>query len=110
MYYVGHTKFSPDWCFGFLKQRCPAVVGCLDDFVQVVITSAKVNVAHLVGDQAGGTIVPVYNWTDMFAGHFRKLKNIKQYQHFSFQCSLPGAVMMKLASDMEEESIVLLAD
>ena len=46
----------------------------------------------------------------MFAGHLRKLKNIiKQYQHFSFQCSSPGVVTMKLASDMEE-SIVLLAD
>ena len=70
----------------------------------------KVNVAQLVGDQARGTIVPVYNWTAMFTGHLRKLKNMKQYQHFSFQCSSPGVVTMKLASDMEEESIVLLSN
>ena len=108
---VGHTKFSPDWCFGLLKQRFRCtVVGCLDNFVQVVNTSAKVNVAQLVGDQAGGTIVPVYSWTAMSAGHLRKLKNIKWYQHFSFQCSSPGVVTMKLPSDTEEESIVLLVD
>ena len=49
---VGHTKFSPEWCFGLLKQRFRrTVVGCLDDLVQVVKTSATVNVAQLVGSQ-----------------------------------------------------------
>ena len=108
---VGHTKFSPDWCFGFLKQRFRrTVVGCLDDLVQVVNTSATVNVAQLVGSQEGETIVPIYDWTAMFAGHLRMVKNIKRYQHFRIASSSPGAVTVQLASDTEEESIVVLAD
>ena len=49
---VGHTKFSPNWCFSFFKchfRRCR--VGCLDDIVKVVNESAKPNVAQLVGSQ-----------------------------------------------------------
>ena len=108
---VGHTKFSPDWCFGLLKQCFRrTVVGCLDDLVQVINTSATVNVAQLVGSQEGETIVPLYDWTAMFAGHLRKVKNIKRYQHFRFASSSPGAVTVQLASDTEEESIVVLAD
>ena len=102
---VGHTKFSPDWCFGLLKQRFRrTVVGCLDELVQVVNTSATVNVAQLVGSQEGETIVPIYDWMAMFA------ENIKHYQHFRFASSSPGAVTVQLASDTEEESIVVLAD
>ena len=56
---VGHTKFSPNWCFGLLKQRFRCTkVGCLDDIVGVVNTSAKVNVAQLVGDPGGGESCP----------------------------------------------------
>ena len=34
---VGHTKFSPDWCFGLFKQKFRRTkVSCLDDIVKVV--------------------------------------------------------------------------
>ena len=34
---VGHTKFSPDWCFGLMKRRFRiSKVDCLDDLVNVV--------------------------------------------------------------------------
>ena len=93
---VGHTKFSPDWCFGLLKQRFRrTVVGCLDDLVPVVNTLATVNVAQLVGSQEGETIVPIYGWMAMFAEHLRKVKNIKHYQHFRFASSSPGAVTVQ---------------
>ena len=59
---VGHTKFSPDWCFGLLKRTYKRTkVGCLDDIVRVVETSAEVNHAQLVGKQDGTVVVPVYN-------------------------------------------------
>ena len=39
---VGHTKFSPDWCFGLLKQRLQrANVGSLGDIAEVVNNSAN---------------------------------------------------------------------
>ena len=41
---VGHTKFSPDWCFGLFKQAYRrAKIGCLEDIVKVVESSAVVN-------------------------------------------------------------------
>ena len=41
---VGHTKVSPDWCFGSLKQIFRRTkVDCLDDIVGVVESSASVN-------------------------------------------------------------------
>ena len=49
---VGHTKFSPDWCFGLLKRKyCKMRIGCLDDVVRAVHESGSPNVAQLVGDQ-----------------------------------------------------------
>ena len=50
---VGHTKFSPDWCFGLLKQRFRRTkADCLDDLVRVVESSAAINHAQLVGTQS----------------------------------------------------------
>ena len=108
---VGHTKFAPDWCFGLLKQRFRRTrVACLSDLVQVVNTSAEANIAQLVGTQSGEVVVQTYNWTAMFAGHLKKLKNIKKYQHFTISASSPGSVSFKLESDSVGESISLLID
>ena len=55
--------------------------GCLADLERVVDESAEANVPQMVGTQLGEVIVPMYIWLDMFAGHSRKLKNIKRYHH-----------------------------
>ena len=109
---VGHIKFSPDWCFGLLlKQwfRCTKV-GCLSDLEQVVNASAEANVYQLVCSLSGEVVVPMYNWTTMFAGYLRKLKHIKKYQHFTIDASTLGSVRVKLESDSEEEQVSLLID
>ena len=55
---VGHTKFSPDWYFGLLKQRFHHTkVGCLADLERVVNESAEANVSQLVGTQSGQPVV-----------------------------------------------------
>ncbi len=60
---VGHTKFSPDWCFGLLKRQFRKIkVDSLDDIVAVVNTSATVNESQLVGSQSGEPLVPMYDW------------------------------------------------
>ena len=47
---AGHTKFSPDTCFGLLKQKFRKTdVDSLDDFATVVEQSASVNKSQLVG-------------------------------------------------------------
>ena len=58
---VGHTKFAPDWCFGLLKQAYRRTkVGCLDDIVRLVESSAVVNNAQLIGREDGTVIVHQY--------------------------------------------------
>ena len=108
---VGHTKFSPDWCFGLLKQRFRRTkVSCLSDLERVINTSAEANVAQLVGTQSGEVVVPTYNWTSMFASRLRKVKHIKKFQHFSMSAGAPGSVEMRLESDSESTQLNILID
>ena len=59
---VGHTKFSPDTCFGLIKRLYRRTyVGCLDDISKVVSNSSVVNKPQVVGAQDGSTVVLMYN-------------------------------------------------
>ena len=108
---VGHTKFSPDWCFGLLKQRFRRTfVSSLQDMVDVVNTSADVNVAQLVGTQDGEVVVPTYDWVSFLRKHFRKVPQIKSHHHFEFSSSTPGDVSMKLYSDSSSSNFRMLVD
>ena len=110
---VGHTKFVPDWCFGLLKQQYRRTnIGCLDDIVQAVNSSATPNVAQLVGSQSGEMIVPTYNWSSYFDEHTVKtaLKGIKKMQHFHFSSRFPGQVKVYNELDGNEKTITLHKD
>ena len=108
---VGHNKFSPDLCFGILKQRFRRTkVSNLRDLENVVNCSAEANVAQLVGTQSGEVVVPTYNWTAMFAGRLHKLKHLKRFHHFSMSSSAPGSVEMRVESDSESERVSLVMD
>ena len=106
---VGHTKFSPDWCFGFIKRRFRRTnVSCLADIATVVDQSATVNIPQLVGTQEGEVLVPTYDWAGMLGPHFRKLKHIKTYHHFQFEASTPGVVQLHVTCDGQDERETLL--
>ena len=82
---AGHTKFSPDAGFGLVKKEFRKTsVNCLNDIVNVVNASSKMNVAQLVGSENGDSEVPVYKWDKFLGQFFRKVKNILSYQHFHF--------------------------
>ena len=60
---AGHTKFSPDWCFGLVKQSFRRrFVSSLFDLMGVVdkSTVSGVNIAKLCGLHDGTVLVPVY--------------------------------------------------
>ena len=106
---VGHTKFSPDWCFGLFKQQYRwTKVGSLQNITEVVNTSAECNVAQLVSHVDGTTIVPTLDWTDFFANK-HKIQGIKKLHHFRFTSS-PGHVFVKERSDTVERDIDLLKE
>uniref|UniRef100_A0A1X7T5Z3 CCHC-type domain-containing protein n=1 Tax=Amphimedon queenslandica TaxID=400682 RepID=A0A1X7T5Z3_AMPQE len=97
---VGHTKFSPDWCFGLLKQKFrKAEVDSLDDFIQVVEQSSAVNKAQPVGSSNGELIVETLDWCSYFATLFKKIKGIKGFQHFVVNATSPGVVAARQAVD-----------
>ena len=105
---VGHTKFSPDWCFGLFKQAYRRTrIGCLDDIVRVVESSAAVNHAQLVGTQDGKVIVPTYDWASFFDEPFRQraLKCIKSMHLLTFTHSKPGYVIVKDSVDSPEREV-----
>ena len=108
---VGHTKFSPDWCFGLLKRLYRRTkIGCLDDIVAAVNKSATPNHAQLVGAQDGSSIVSMFDWSGFFEEHTVKtaLKGITKMHHFRFSKSHPGKVMVKNGIDEPEQMINLL--
>uniref|UniRef100_A0A1X7V0T5 DUF7869 domain-containing protein n=1 Tax=Amphimedon queenslandica TaxID=400682 RepID=A0A1X7V0T5_AMPQE len=96
---AGHTKFSPDWCFGVLKQRCRSVVGSLHDLVEVVERSTSVKKAQVVGTLEGECIVKSYDWTGHLAPFFKKVKAIKTIHHFVMDCPAMCKVTMRKTSD-----------
>lgn len=91
---VGHTKFSPDWCFGLFKRLFKKTkVDCMADIATVVNDSALCNVAQVVHNE-NTEIVPTRDWPTFLLPHFRKISNIKRYHHFRFSSSSPGTVFV----------------
>ena len=108
---VGHTKFSPDTCFGLIKQVYRRTfVGCLDDISAVVAKSSVVNESQLVGTQDGSTVVPVYDWGGFFDNTTKKVKGIKKFQHFRFTHEHPGKVFARSTCDGDEKEFSLVRD
>ena len=78
--------------------------------VEVVNTSADMNVAQLVGTQSGQSVVPIYNWNMCLGAHFRSVPHLKNYHHFTFSSSQPGVVVMKEFSDSQQVLFTMLDD
>ena len=89
---VGHTKFSPDWCFRLFKWKYWKMI--LYDIVKAVNESGSPNIAQLVGTQAGEVIVSMFNWSDYFE-HKTIKTALKGVHHFHFKYSAPGTVLVK---------------
>jgi hypothetical protein len=87
-------------------------IGCLDDIVRVVESSATVNHAQLVGTQDGKVVVPTYDWASFFDEPFRQraLKGIKSMHHLTFTHSKPGYVIVKDSVDSLEREIKIVQD
>ena len=107
----GHTKFSPDWCFGLLKKKYRRTkVGGLTDLVGVVNESATINVAQPTGTEDGRVVVPTYDWQQYFATFCSKVKGIKKLHHLRFDSSSPGCVFVKERAGSNEAKHSLVKD
>ena len=108
---IGHTKFSPHWCFDLFKRPYSRMkVGSLQNIAEVVNTSAECNIAQLVFREDGTTIVPTLDWTDFFATRFKKIPGIKKLHHFRVTSSSPGHIFVRERSDTVEQDVNLLKE
>ena len=108
---VGHTKFSPDWCFRLFKRLHRRTnITSLDDIAATVNNSAKCNTAQLVVKTDGEVIVPTFDWKSFLENHFKRIPAIKKYHHFRFSSDIPGSVFLKLSGETDEREMVLLKD
>jgi len=105
---VGHTKFSPDWCFGILKQKLRRTkIDNLDDLKTAVEKSATVNLAQLVGAQNSDVIVPHYNWHDSLSQIFTKMPNIKKLHQFHIKRDISGLPTLNVSKFSDTPSHVM---
>ena len=106
---AGHTKFSPDWCFGLVKQKTrKTFISSLFDVARAVEDSASVNVADFVGLHNGTVLIPTYDWMSYLQTFFRKVPQLKTYHHFRFDSDFPGTVFCKQYWLSEEKALDLL--
>ncbi|MED6248319.1 hypothetical protein ATANTOWER_031492 [Ataeniobius toweri] len=52
----------------------------------------------------------MFDWQAHLSPYFRKLPQIKSYQHFTFDAKRPGVVLARTHSDAEPVSFQLLCD
>ena len=109
---VGHTKFSPDWCFGLFKRPFKQTeITCLDEIAQVAENSAQCNHAQLVGHLDGSSEVTFHDWSSFFDNDTiikTALKGISQISHFRFTAIHPGCVFVKSSCHGPERKINLV--
>ena len=102
---AGHTKFSPDWCFGLMNKKLRRTfTSSLFDIMQAVdsSTTTNVNYGKLVGLHDGTVLVKTYQWDEHLSTYFRKLKGISRYHHFRFSEDSPGKVFYRKYADSPE--------
>ena len=71
-------------------------------------SSTGINKAELLGTHDGTVIVPVYDWSSFLQRFFKRVPNIKKYQHFRFSKDKPGRVSFKELNSSPEQSLMLL--
>ena len=97
---AGHTKFSPDWYFGLIKQHFQRTeVGCFQDIVNVIEQLATVNSAQLIGRDNEDIIVPAQDWTGFLAPSYKHTTSIKKFHHFIISSTNPDVLLVKEAED-----------
>ena len=106
---AGHTKFSPDWCFGLVKQKTrKTFISSLFDIARAVEESATVNTAEFVGLHNGTVLIPTYDWMTYLGQFFKKIPHLKTYHHFRFDKDYPGTVFCKEYWSSEEIALNIL--
>ena len=87
---VGHTKLSPDWCFGQIKQlyKRPKSPELLTSLLSAVFPSSSL-------ERTGLQLCRFTAGHLFFAMRMKKLPGFKKLHHFRFESAKPGNIMNK---------------
>ena len=78
--------------------------------MDVVNSSAVVNVAQAVSNMDGSIIVPSYDWTTFLAEHIDKCVGIKSFHYLRFTAEHKGHVFVSEKLDSQKVDMNLLKD
>ena len=95
---AGHTKFSPDWCFGMFKRQFSSTkVSCLNDIANCVSKSSvsNINIPQLVGAEHCNVFVPCYDRSSFLEPYFKTMQSNKLYHHFYVSSDQPGVMFVR---------------
>ena len=105
---VGHTKFTPDSCFGLIKQCYQRTnIECLSDIVNVVNKSGYIKTSWYTRRPSSHSVLRL---ADISLTSLQKIQNIKRFHEFKFLAEHPGKVICKLYSDSEEIKLDMRLD
>ena len=104
---VGHTKFTPDSCFGLVKQWYQKThVECLSDIVDIVNNFGYINHARLVYTQDGQVLVQCTTSRHISLLTLRRYQKSKGSINSYFQQIIQErSIICKLYSDSEETKL-----
>ena len=91
------------------RYRRTKIDGLLD-LVDVVNSSATVNIAQVVGNPDGTVVVPGYDWTSYLSEHIGKCIGINSFHHLRLSSSHKGSIFVREKSDSPELEMKLLRD
>lgn len=80
----------------------------LSDIVGVVERSAACNSAEVIGWEDGTPLIPMYNWTNFFAGHMKKIIGTTSYRHFHFSHETKGIVECRMSWNSQAQKHTIL--
>ncbi|KTG06938.1 hypothetical protein cypCar_00046843 [Cyprinus carpio] len=83
---------------------------CYPKVVENSSPVSHLNIPQLVGTAEGKILVQTFDWQQHLTHHFRRLPQIKSYQHFSFDAKRPGVVLAKTHRDAQPVEYQLLRD
>ncbi|CAK6981240.1 hypothetical protein cypCar_00043689%2C partial, partial [Scomber scombrus] len=92
------------WRQRSLQEHFPVSYGVVENSSPV----SHLNIPQLVGMADGSVLVKTFDWQKHLTPHFRRLPQIKSYQHFSFDTKRPGVVLAKTHCDAEPIEYQLL--
>ena len=100
---AGHTRCLVDGHFGLLKRKYQrSNVNSIPELVEVLESSAATNTSHTVD---GSNMWR--EWDSFFTQFFRPVPHIQRQQHFRFDHTSPGKVIVREGLDSQPTTVSL---